>query len=596
MRRYPARGWLTLSILLSALVAGTAWADRPDQPGKTWVQSRPFQISAAAMSETYWNINTYKGCNFNASHPWQRLPDHPHGSTVILNSCQNNEVMIHPDIRGTHLHPGLVNFVNSISNASSDNAWYVMDEPPEHMFPGIANVVNWLKINRPNSLIYLGTADVTDAYIDPMIAAIQPDALSYCCYPFFETTTRLDWWWTGISRIRSKTLHHQMPFFTWIQAFAGEGWRIPTEADVRFLVYTSLTAGAKGLFYWIYDNDAWPSFTYALTDHGGIPNALYHQVQGINSEVAHLGNVLRMLHSDDLGYVRGRRNSFQLNPVPSGLSNWSYGAGGNTRITNVQVDSGQNGAERDGLIGLFSYDGPDPQYSGMQYFLLTNVYRDGSLQLTVTFDSSVTQLRRLDRGTGQWVVLYPAGGTLNFDLPAGTGELFGFPDTEPPSVPTDVQGTAVSWNSILLTWTASTDNVTVAGYRIYRNSNPELVGTSSTINFTDTGLQPQTTYSYRVTAYDAAQNESGQSAEAVATTLKRYAIADFDEDGDVDQEDFGFVQRCYSESPPLPLSGVCLKADLNGDGVVNQLDNEVFLSCLSGPVIPADPACGGFIN
>jgi hypothetical protein len=71
-----------------------------------------------------------------------------------------------------------------------------------------------------------------------------------------------------------------------------------------------------------------------------------------------------------------------------------------------------------------------------------------------------------------------------------------------------------------------------------------------------------------------------------------HAVADFDQDGDVDQEDFGIFQRCYSDSPPLPLAGVCLQVDLDGNGVVNHSDFAVFLSCLSGPDIPADPMCG----
>ena len=94
----------------------------------------------------------------------------------------------------------------------------------------------------------------------------------------------------------------------------------------------------------------------------------------------------------------------------------------------------------------------------------------------------------------------------------------GGPDTEPPTVPTNVQATALSSTQIRITWTASTDNVGVTGYRIYRNGTQ--VGTSVVAGYTDTGLTPSTTYSYTVSAYDAAGNNSAQSTPPVQATTQ----------------------------------------------------------------------------
>jgi chitodextrinase len=93
-----------------------------------------------------------------------------------------------------------------------------------------------------------------------------------------------------------------------------------------------------------------------------------------------------------------------------------------------------------------------------------------------------------------------------------------FTDTSPPSVPVNVQASAQSASSVQVTWTASTDNLGVAGYKVFRNGS--LVGTAGSPTYLDTGLQPSTAYSYTVLAYDAAGNESAQSSPpAVATTL-----------------------------------------------------------------------------
>jgi hypothetical protein len=92
----------------------------------------------------------------------------------------------------------------------------------------------------------------------------------------------------------------------------------------------------------------------------------------------------------------------------------------------------------------------------------------------------------------------------------------GASDTQAPTVPTNLAATAVSSSQINLTWTASTDNLAVAGYRIYRGG--VQVNTSATNSYSDTGLTASTAYTYTVAAYDAVPNVSAQSSGASATT------------------------------------------------------------------------------
>ncbi|MEW5796504.1 MAG: T9SS type A sorting domain-containing protein [Candidatus Zixiibacteriota bacterium] len=92
-------------------------------------------------------------------------------------------------------------------------------------------------------------------------------------------------------------------------------------------------------------------------------------------------------------------------------------------------------------------------------------------------------------------------------------------DTQPPTNPSTLTATALSSSQIALAWQGSTDNVRVAGYNIYRNGTRVNATTSTT--FTDAGLRAATTYSYYVTAYDEAGNESGPSNTATATTRSK---------------------------------------------------------------------------
>ena len=90
------------------------------------------------------------------------------------------------------------------------------------------------------------------------------------------------------------------------------------------------------------------------------------------------------------------------------------------------------------------------------------------------------------------------------------------PDSQAPTVPTNLIATAVSTSQINLSWNSSTDNVGVTGYEIYRNG--AKIATVSTTSYGDGGLSSSTTYSYFVKARDAAGNVSGASSTVSATT------------------------------------------------------------------------------
>ncbi len=98
--------------------------------------------------------------------------------------------------------------------------------------------------------------------------------------------------------------------------------------------------------------------------------------------------------------------------------------------------------------------------------------------------------------------------------------------------PVNLAASSTSPTTITLTWNFSTDSTTPANvvFRVFRNSaeigSTTAASTSSgstsspqTVSFTDTGLNPGTTYSYFVTANDQNGNTSPQSATTTATTL-----------------------------------------------------------------------------
>lgn len=120
------------------------------------------------------------------------------------------------------------------------------------------------------------------------------------------------------------------------------------------------------------------------------------------------------------------------------------------------------------------------------------------------------------------------GGGDNTNPPINNEE-----DIIAPSVPTELTSTPVSESQINLSWNISTDNVAVAGYKLYRDGTYlKSITEGTTCDTSDTGLSASLEYCYTVSAYDEAENESEQSSEVCAVAsapfwLKISEIEDF---------------------------------------------------------------------
>jgi hypothetical protein len=90
-------------------------------------------------------------------------------------------------------------------------------------------------------------------------------------------------------------------------------------------------------------------------------------------------------------------------------------------------------------------------------------------------------------------------------------------DTTAPSTPTVLRATGASSSTNGLTWVASSDNVGVAGYEIYRDG--VKIATATGTTYTDAGLNSGTAYVYKVKAFDAAGNTSAASNNDTGTTF-----------------------------------------------------------------------------
>lgn len=111
----------------------------------------------------------------------------------------------------------------------------------------------------------------------------------------------------------------------------------------------------------------------------------------------------------------------------------------------------------------------------------------------------------------------PAVDAPTGDLPPQTDP--GNDDTDPRQDSGGPGARAVSSSLIIVTWAPNTEK-DLAGYKVYRNGTPRPIATvpGKFTRYEDRNVLPATTYSYTLTAFDKAGNESVMTQTFRATT------------------------------------------------------------------------------
>jgi hypothetical protein len=239
----------------------------------------------------------------------------------------------------------------------------------------------------------------------------------------------------------------------------------------------------------------------------------------------------------------------------------------------------------------------DPSLDGPTVYAAANTWNEGG----------VTWNRRPQRGAPiadagavaplTWVEYdvtsgVAGNGTYTFAIAADSGDGVNFEsreslwppelvvttvnDTTPPTAPTSLTAAVQSSTAVVLAWSASTDDVGVADYEVYRNGSPLATTTAPT--YVDATVAPGTSYEYFVKARDDAGNVSAASNTVTARTAPAVSGAgSFSADADA---------RVEEASPDLNLGSSHLRVDGGGDPEVHSHLRFV-VSGVAGPVTRA---------
>jgi len=415
-----------------------SWDRLPDPPelgsgdngfGREWTKNNPFNIlghiglttedpNDPVPGDVYWDTNY---SIFEAD--WSQ-------STALVDSVAENRGKSWIRSRPKSVGEEAAGIMDDITHPNFQ-AWIMKDEPTPTELDGLTDTISnmrWTSQDYPIivTAYAVNPGDGTQAaYYDDLQAKVNPDILMQANYPFNEDgTTNTNGYMNRLMELRNRAISENKPYWAYVQSVAIAGaLRASSESDMRMNVYSNLAAGYTGISYFTHAK----FLDEALLDAAGNPDTMYFIAQAINAEVRRLGPQLTQLESSDVRFIPGTTGGVP-NTTLDGLTDWSSGAGGIANILSITTDG--NALGEDGMIGFFTDD------LGEDFFMLTNLNQGAgessaatSLGFTIQFDTTVTEILRLNRETGLQELITLTGNALNFTLPGGTGDLFKYNTT-----------------------------------------------------------------------------------------------------------------------------------------------------------------------
>ena len=237
-----------------------------------------------------------------------------------------------------------------------------------------------------------------EQHVDDYIQTYNPQVLSYDYYPCRANGTMSSGYFENMSIIRRKAAAAEIPFWVYIQTCSfGSSTRIPSEADLHWLVNTSLAYGSKGIQYFTYVvpiSNQFESFAGALIDKNGQPTETYYHAQTINKFITEIDEVLMCSLNKGI-MIAGETPC----PIPQEDVISSYGA-----LSSVDGEAV--------IVGCFDHNGQDA------YYVINNSV-DKECTAKLQFNGAVSGYTH----TYQEKTSFSGQSSLEIKLAAGAGAL-----------------------------------------------------------------------------------------------------------------------------------------------------------------------------
>lgn len=298
----------------------------------------------------------------------------------------------------------------------------IRDEPNAADFPALRDAVSAIRSARPGKLGYinlfpnyanqqqLGTATY-DEHVRLFCETVDPDVLSMDHYPRFHPSgdSRAAYC-ENLAVLRKYALQRDIPFWNFFNTMPFGPHTDPTEAQLRWQVYTSLTYGAKGVLYFCYYTPSGGEFPKggAIIQRDDRRTRHWYEAKRINQRLRNLGPTLMQLTSSRVLRISEKSDLEEcLKDLPI------------SRLDRADYDP-----PFELLVGLFEHA------DGRRAMMLTNYHYAFSQWPTVEFDVPAADVIEVDQWTGKEQIVVddsPDMDGLQISLDAGEGRLFLLP-------------------------------------------------------------------------------------------------------------------------------------------------------------------------
>jgi hypothetical protein len=241
---------------------------------------------------------------------------------------------------------------------------------------------------------------------------VKPDVLCMDYYPAFKPgePDGRDGYCSNLAVMREESLRAGIPFWNFFNTMPFGPHTDPTQDQLRWQIYASLSYGAKGVLYFCYYTPRSGEFPKggAIIAADERPTRHYEQARRLNAELKQLGPTLMQLTSTRVVRVK-----------PDSATSSVLQGGPIRNLTRAEYDP-----KPDYLVGEFRHK------DGRRAVLLQNYQFAYTAWPTVEFDAPAESVVEVDKATGREKPVEddsPDAKGLQISLDAGEGRLFLLP-------------------------------------------------------------------------------------------------------------------------------------------------------------------------
>ena len=293
----------------------------------------------------------------------------------------------------------------------------IRDEPNAKDFPGLRQTVDRIRRARPGRLAYvnlfpnyanaqqLGT-QTYEEHVRRFVEEVGVDVLSMDHYPMMKPDAdSRSRYCSNLEVMRTYSLQQAIPFWNFFNTMPFGPHSDPTEAQLRWQIYTSIAHGAKGVLYFCYWTPGGNEFPKggAIITAEGRKTRHYNQAQRINHRLKTLGPTLMALTSTGVYRVKPDDDPSEI-------------------LASTPVTTLTKG---DYLVGVFRHA------DGRQAVLLNNYSFAFTAWPTVEFNVPIEHVREVCQETGKEIPIVddsPAMAGVQISLDSGEGRLYLLPE------------------------------------------------------------------------------------------------------------------------------------------------------------------------